>query len=172
MRLALRRFARSARGAGMVLGAFLLGGCYTYVPVERPAPGVPVRVRVEVSSGIVNPNRAQETTAVEGRIVSAGDTLALEVVSRQEYGAFREVTRQDTVRIARSRVASLEQRTFSKGRSVALGVTLAAGTTVLAMAALGLGGDQQGSDPGDGGGPVGSVIAGAILSGILRLAGR
>ena len=165
------RVARALRGGGAVLGVLLLSGCHTYMPIERPAPGTTVRVRVPLTSAVERPNQSPETVSVEGLLVAFGDTLELEVTSRQEYGAFREVMRRDTLRIARNGITELEERVFSRNRSVGLGVALAGGATVLAAAALGLTGGDQGAGPDSGDDPSGAIIVASLAKAIWRLIG-
>jgi len=38
---------RGVRRAAPVVGALLLSGCHTYMPVETPAPGSVARVQLE-----------------------------------------------------------------------------------------------------------------------------
>lgn len=113
--------------------------------------GSTVRVRVPVRSAVADPNAPDETVSVEGQLLESGDTLVLAASIRREISAFQQYVRYDTFRIARSETAGVEFKEFSSGRSVFLGVVVASGTGLLALAALGLGGDR-GGDNGDGDG--------------------
>lgn len=131
--------------------AFLLSGCYTYRLVEEPLVGSVARVRVPVEAAVTGPGSPAGTVALEGLVVSAGDTLTLEAETRQFAGTSREVLRYDTLRVARDGVASIEVRNFSVVRSVTLGAGVAAGTVALALAALGTEAGEGGKGPGEGG---------------------
>lgn len=137
--------------AALLCGPPLVSGCYTYRLVEEAPVGSVARLRVPIQSAIVDPNSPPETVAIEGLIIAFGDTISFEASSRQVTGAFREVVQYDTLRVARDGLASIEVREFSRTRSVVLGVAVAAGTTGLALAALGAEGGQAGDRPGEGG---------------------
>ena len=156
-----------------VLGtAFLLSGCYTYRLVEEPPVGSVARVRVPVETPVTGPGSPSGTVALEGLIVSAGDTLALQAETRQFAGAFREVLRYDTLRVARDGVASIEVRELSVVRSVALGAGVAAGAAALALAALGTEAGAGGKGSGDGGrGSLSAAVETAVAA-FTRLFGR
>lgn len=125
-------------------------GCYTYRAVEAPSPGDVARVHVPVRSAVEDPNEAPETAAVEGTVVAMGDSIVLATKIRREIGAYREVVRDDTLRIAVEGTTRIELREFSKAKSVLLGGVVLGGATLLALAALGIeggdGGDRSGGD--------------------------
>ncbi|GIT51348.1 MAG: hypothetical protein Ct9H300mP15_15610 [Gemmatimonadota bacterium] len=51
--------------------------------------------------------------------------------------SFREVTRLDTLRIAASGITGLDERSFSTGRSVVLGLAIGGAAAAFALTALG-----------------------------------
>jgi hypothetical protein len=163
---------RALRRVVATLGVAFLSGCYSYIPVERPAPGSAVRVRVPLRSAVQSPNAPTETLAVDGVVVSDGDTLVIETKTRREFGAFREITELDTLRVARSGISSLEQQIFSKPKTygmAALATIGAAGLVVaLVNAATGRGGE---GGPGTGG-PGAQLRVKPIFEGVFRLIGR
>lgn len=143
----------------LLTGATLLAGCHTYRPVTQPLPGSTVRVSVPVSSALSDRNSSPQTTAVEGRLVSAGDTLVLAVQNRQSYGAYREIVRLDTLRLASTQASTVEVREFSTGRSIVLGTAIAAIATGAAATAFGWGSGSDNPNAPDGSGPVTSIVA-------------
>ena len=108
--------------AALLCGLPLVSGCYTYRLVEEAPVGSVARLRVPIQSAIVDPNAPPETVAIEGLIISFGDTISFEASNRQVIGAFREVVQYDTLQVARDGLASIEVREFSRTRSVVLGV--------------------------------------------------
>ncbi len=158
--------------AALLCGMPLVSGCYTYRLVEEAPVGSVARLRVPIQSAIVDPNSPPETVAIEGLIISFGDTISFEASNRQVIGAFREVVQYDTLQVARDGLASIEVREFSRTRSVLLGIGVAAGTAGLALAALGIEGGEAGQRPGGDGSE--SFTAGiAVGVGALgRLLGR
>lgn len=143
---------RFLRGAVAVFGALLLSGCHTYLPVQAPLPGSVARVHVPVQSALANPNAPPSTVSVEGTVLSAGDTIVLQVQSRRHFGALQEVVQENVYRVASDEVVAVELRHFSGGRSVALGVSLLGGIGLLALAAFGGEFGQGGEGPDNNGG--------------------
>jgi len=134
---------------GMLIASTLLFmGCHTYMPVQQPVPGTTVRVQVPLTSAAQGSNQAPETVSIEGTLIEFGDTVEVEVTNRQEYGAFREVTRVDTLRIATSGIIGLDERAFSTGRSVVLGLAIGGVATAFALTALGFEGGGSNPTPG------------------------
>lgn len=147
------------RACAFVFGAAFLSGCHNYIPVERPEIGSTVRVRVPVTSAVADPNSLRESSAsIEGEVVASGDSIALAVLRRMEYGAYREVVRQDTFRVAAADAIAIERREYSRNKSVALGVGIALAAAGLAATAFGIGGGQQGGGPNGGDPTQGPVI--------------
>jgi len=105
------------------------------------------RLRVPIQSAIVDPNSPPGTVAVEGKIISVGDTISFEATTRHVLGTFQDVVQYDTLRVARDGVTSIEVREFSTTKSVLLGAGILAGTAALAAAAAGVGGGAAGDAP-------------------------
>lgn len=143
---------RGLRGGAAVFGALLLSGCHTYLPVQSPAPGSVARVHVPVRSAVSDPNAPAPTASVEGTVLSAdGDTIVLEVRTRQHYGALQEVVQENIYRVGLDEVVSIEARELSGRRSALLGVGLLGGIGLLALAAFGGDFGQGGDGPDDNG---------------------
>ena len=128
---------RGFRRAVVVAGALLLSGCHTYLPVESPAPGSVARVHVPLQSAVSTPNVPPPTVSVEGTVLSAGDTIVLQVRTRQHFGALQELVRENIYRVPRDEVVAIELREFSRRRSTVLGAVLVAGVATLALLAFG-----------------------------------
>lgn len=167
------RALRSFRALPAVLGAAVMSGCYTYVPVERPSPGATVRVQVPVRSAVSNPNRPPELLSMEGTVLAAADSIVLEVANRREIGAFREIRTVDTLRVAGADLAGVDERVFSRPKTVGLTAAVAGITAVLVFAALDLGGGSGGDDgSGNGGTTTSSIAVRPIFSALLGALGR
>ncbi len=126
------------------MGATVLSGCFSYLPVESPTPGAIARLRVPVNSAVAAPGAPPETATVEGVVLEAGDTIVIEVQTRREIGAYREFIQENTYRIARSDLVSVEMRELSRNRSVGLGAVIFVGVGALAWLAVGQGSDSAG----------------------------
>ncbi len=148
--------------------------CYSYQPIENPAPGTVIRIQVPAASPVIRPNQAPPSVSFEGTLVSLGDTMLLEVKSRREVGAFREILELDTLRVAGSRVTLLEERLFSRPKTYAFTAALTLGSAWLGIKALNTLTGQTGNPdkPGGGGDPQGQLILNPIFSGFLKLIGR
>ncbi|MCY3600490.1 MAG: hypothetical protein OXN85_11055 [Gemmatimonadetes bacterium] len=132
-----------------LLGVVLTApGCYSYRLVDDAPVGAVARLRVPIQSAIVDPNSPTGTVAVEGKVISVGDTIEFEASTRHTLGLFQDVVQYDTLRVARDGVTSIEVREFSTTKSVLLGAGIAAGTAALAAAAAGVGGGDAGDAPG------------------------
>lgn len=146
------RVLRGLRGGLAVFGALLLSGCHTYLPVQSPTPGSVARVHVPVRSAVTSPNAPAPTASVEGTVLSVGDTIVLEVRTRQHFGALQEVVQENIYRVGLDEVVSIEVRELSGRRSVLLGVGLLGGIGLLALAAFGGEFGQGGEGPDNNGG--------------------
>ena len=149
----------------LVAAVLLLGGCYTYQVVDTPPLGSTVRVRVPVTSALDDRNTAPPSVAVEGAVLQVGDTLVLARRTRREFGAFREVILFDTLRLRRAQTSSIELKEFSSGKSVMLGIVIAAGVTGLALAGFN-GGGGDGETPGVDPPNPSIVVNGSVLSAV------
>ena len=160
-------------GLAVLLG-LAASSCYTYTPVQNPAMGSTIRVHVPIGNALRDANQAPETAAVEGEVVSVGDTLALATERRQEYGAYREVIQYDTLRVGMDQPTLIEVRAFSSQKSILLGTVIAAGATFAAVAAFNAGDDGSGGDdsePSPGPTPA-VVVSPSIISAIIGLFGH
>lgn len=137
------------RGLGLV-GAVALGGCYIYTPVETPTPGSEVRVVIPVQSAAegLRTNNA----SVTGKVVSSGETIVLETVNRQTAGFMQDMVLVDTLRMARRNLISVEERSFSRGRTVAFSVGVTVGAFLALKAIQSVVGGDAGDEPGGGNG--------------------
>jgi len=155
------------------LGAFLTG-CYSYVPVERPSPGSTARVLVPLRAGVEGSTVNDRTIAFEGHVLSSGDSIVMETSNRRELGTFRVLTSVDTVRVAHSGILGVEERVFSKPKTVILTAVVTAGAAGMVMAALKAAGGQRGEGrPGDGSVPTAIRVPPLVLKDALAaLLGR
>ena len=155
----------------VVVGAALMSGCYSYVPVERPTPGSVVRIEVPVRSTVAGTRQEEEVARMEGTVVSAGDSIVLRMESLQEIGNFRRIRSVDTLRVARADLSGISTRSFSKPKTIGLTVLITGAVVGLAAAALGVGGGSQGGGPPDPG-TGSSIVVKPIFSALLHALGR
>ncbi|MGD8319497.1 MAG: hypothetical protein PVJ02_03560 [Gemmatimonadota bacterium] len=168
------RPASVLRGAITAVGAALLSGCYSYVPVQRPQPGTTVRIHVPARQADIGRSRnaEPETLDFEGRVVSFGDTLLLETESRREFGPFHEVFQYDTLRVAPQNLAGIEERYLSKPKTYGFAALVTVGAVGLAIAALKVATGSGGSGSPGGGNTQGDIILKPIFSTLLGALGR
>jgi hypothetical protein len=159
-------------GLCILAGALATAGCHNYVPISDAQPGTKVRVRVPVTSALDGDNGGGQSASIEGDVVEFGDTLVLAVLSRQEYGAYREVVLYDTLKLAPEQRLTVERAEFSTGRTVLLGAVIAVGATALAISAFNAGtGDDKPIDPGPPPPSPAVVVSNSVVSGLLGLLG-
>ena len=140
--------ARRLRLVALLCVLLTVPGCYSYRLAEEPPVGAVARMRVPLQSAVVNPNAPPGTVAIEGKIISVGDSIRFEASTRHTVGLFRDVVQYDTLSVARDGFVSIEVREFSTTKSVLLGAGIVAGTAALAAAAAGGGGGDAGAGPG------------------------
>lgn len=126
-------------------------GCYQYTPVRTDAPPPGTRVRVELTdAGSVElaSKVGPRVEAIEGVVRSASaDTLPLAVSLTVDRAGRESDWKGESVLVPRSAMASLRQRTLSRGRSVA-----AFGVVLGLVVAAAIGSNLGGGDGGGGGG--------------------
>ena len=165
--------SRLLRTGCAVACGVVLTGCHTYQVVgSPPAVGSTVRVHVPVSSPLIGGNRAPRTATVEGRLLTASDTIALATRTRLPFGAFRELVQVDTFRLAASDASRVEVRELSGTRSVVFGVVVAAGAALLAFAAFDFGPPGNPPDPPGGQEQSSVVVHGSLVSSLVGLLSR
>jgi hypothetical protein len=109
----------------------LLAGCYTYRPLEKPAPPPGQRVSAQLTTegsreltGQIGP----EILHVEGQVVRADSAgLDLEVLEIESYRGIRSDWHGEHVRLPRQAVAGLQERRLSVGGTALLGGVVAGG---------------------------------------------
>lgn len=164
----MTRLRTSLRLVALVCVGALLSGCYSYVPVERPSPGTTVRIRVPLRSGVEGSSASQGTLDLEGRVLAAGDSIVMETTTRRELGTFRVLTALDTVRVARAGLLGLEERVFSRPKTLGLTALVTAGAAGLVLGALDAAGGQKGDGrPGDPGTQGSLTVPGVVLRSFL-----
>jgi hypothetical protein len=118
-----------------ILTLVLLAGCYTYRPLQNPAPSPGQRVSAQLTTdgsreltGEIGP----EILHVEGDVVSTDSSgLDLEVREIESYRGFRSDWHGEHVRLPRAAVAGLQERKLSIGGTTLLGGVLAGGLYVM-----------------------------------------
>ena len=152
---------RATSRATLAAGLLVLGGCYSYTPVQTPA-----RSAIE---GV--PSTVGATAAVEGEVLSTGDTIVLGMRSVREWGPDIGTVRIDTVRIPRQALSVIERKELSIAKSTAAGAVMV-GTVVVVSLLLDISGSKQGDVPFDGTDlPEGAIISFSISSIIAKLFG-
>jgi hypothetical protein len=139
--------------ASALIPVLLVAGCYSYHPLENPAPASGTRIAADLSDAGSLEMASQigpGATTVRGEVVesdSAGLVLALRsVLGRNQQETFWN---GEQVRIPLTTVARVQQRRFALGKSI-----LFAGAVVgsLLGAIKAFEGEGSGGGPGSGGG--------------------
>lgn len=147
--MSTRRLHERLQRVVAACGAVLMSGCYTYVPVEQPTPGTPVRIQVAVPSAVARPNRPPEVIPFEGTVVALNDSVFIETRSRQEVSLHREITVVDTIGAARSSLVALEERVFSKPRTLVFSAALVGAGVAIVLGVTSVTGGDDEEPPGD-----------------------
>lgn len=134
----------------LAAGLLVLGGCYSYTPVQSPPRGTIARVTLPARSAIEGvPGTAGATASVEGEVLSAGDTIVLGMRSVREWGTDVGSIRIDTVRIPRQTLSIIETKELSMAKSTAMGAIIV-GTVVAVSVLLDIGGAPDAPPPSTG----------------------
>lgn len=107
------------RAVSLGAALFVATGCYRYTPVTHPMPGMEVRAQLRAEAAARRSEGLDEPVlAYQGILVGiAADTLDIDVVIARSSSAFADVTLRDTVRLPRSEVQSLMERSVSPART-------------------------------------------------------
>jgi hypothetical protein len=135
----------------------LLAGCYVYRPMTGTTPPTGDRIRLTLTDAGTANLAAQlgpSTTELSGRVVhDSADAYLISVLGTRGRNGMEADWRGEQVAVPRSLVAHMEQRHFSRTRTVLMGV----GTVVAILGAreafAGPGGIFGGAPPGGGGPP-------------------
>jgi hypothetical protein len=108
-----------------------LAACYTYRPVETPAPAPGDRVSAQLTTegsrdltGQIGP----EVLHVEGNVLSTDSTgLELEVREIESYRGIRSDWHGEKLKLPHSAVAGMQERRLSVGGTTFMGGVVAAG---------------------------------------------
>ena len=111
--------------------ALALMGCYTYRPLETPAPAPGARVSAQLTTegsrdliGQIGP----EVLHVEGNVLSTDSTgLELEVREIESYRGIRSDWHGEKLKLPHSAVAGMQERRLSIGGTTFMGGVVAAG---------------------------------------------
>ena len=132
-----------------VLAAVLVAGCYELQPVNGPTPAVGTQIAFDVNDAgrvALGGSMGPEIAQIEGRLIEKGSADYLVAVSAiHMLRGGEQVWSGEPVRIKSEYVASVYEKKFSKGKTIAL---TAIGVGVVAIIAtqslLGAGSVDQG----------------------------
>ncbi|MDH3225341.1 MAG: hypothetical protein OEO23_16590, partial [Gemmatimonadota bacterium] len=143
--------ARRAPGAvAAVLAIWISGACYSYVPIQGPAPvGTDVRARLTTEKALQESELLGVITQdYQGRVMGVtSDSLMISVISARAVGPTQTQTARRIVGLSMTQVAGLERRELSGVRTTA---AVLGGAGVMAAMVAGI--LEVGGDGGDGGG--------------------
>lgn len=133
----------------------LVGGCYSYHPLESPAPASGTRVAADLTdSGSVAmaSQIGPGVTSVRGDVVeSSPDGLLLALIAVMGRNDQETLWSGEQVRIPRTTVARVEQRRFALGKTILFSGAVMGGLYAVVKAFTG--GDAGGGSPGGSGDP-------------------
>lgn len=145
--------SRVERVSALCFIALLTPACYTYTPVQSPAPGMDVRAQLETEAAVRRSQGLDDAVMrYDGVIVDiTPETLSLDVVVARSTSAFQEITLRDTIAFRTGEVRAIMQRRLAPGRTalVTLGVGVAAFAIVKGIDTVvgGTDGDGNGTPP-------------------------
>jgi hypothetical protein len=125
--------------------ALSCSGCFTYRPIEAPSPSVGTEVRFEFTSEaarrVEERNPRSLTRGVAKVIMTTADSIGLDVPLPGFYASQRTRPINDTVRVARADLLSVEMKEFSAVKTA----IVTGGVGALALLLVDLSGLESGS---------------------------
>ena len=137
-----------------VLAAVLVSGCYELQPVQGPAPEVGTQIAFDVTDAgrvALGGSMGPEIAQIEGRLIEKGSADYLVAVSSVHLlRGGEQVWSGEPVRIKSEYVASVYEKKFSRGKSIALGVVGVGLAAIIATESIhGAGMADPGKGPSD-----------------------
>jgi hypothetical protein len=141
--------------ASALLVLLLVGGCYSYQPLESPAPASGTEVSADLTDSGSLAMASQigpGVTSVRGEVVeSSPDGLLLALISVMGRNDQEVLWSGEQVRIPRTTVARMQQRRFAPGKTILFGGVVASGLFAAVKAftggSIGGGGGSGSNDP-------------------------
>lgn len=138
--------------ATVIVGAFLLTGCYSYtpIPLEVTPNGQDVRILITRQGALelVEVTDVQgEVPSVTGQIVNReGREVLMRVPVGQRRDGFHRVSLEQTIRIPAGEILQVERRDFDRGKTALLGVGFIAGSAFIITSIMNALGGDTGTD--------------------------
>jgi hypothetical protein len=137
-----------------VLAAVLVSGCYELQPVHGPTPEVGTEIAFDVTDAgrvALGGSMGPEIGQIEGRLIEKGSADYLVAVSAVHLlRGGEQVWSGEPVRIKSEYVASVYEKKFSRGKSIALGVVGVGLAAIIATQSIhGAGMADAGKTPSD-----------------------
>jgi hypothetical protein len=135
------------------VACFVVGGCYSYVPIETAPPGTDIRARLTADAAVRRSQGLDEPILqYHGMVVaSTPDSLMLDMLIARNSSVFQQIEIRDTMSLARSEIQSLMGRRLSLTKSLL--VTVATGAAAFGIIkgidqiVGGTGDDEDGGTP-------------------------
>lgn len=136
-----------------VTAVFVAAGCYRYTPVTTPERGMEVRAQLQSEAAVRRSQGLDEPILrYDGIIVDVTpDALALDVLVARSTSAIQDIVLRDTVRLARTEVQTIIQRSISPARTALFTVAVGAAAFAIVKGIDSVVGGTD--DPPDGGEP-------------------
>lgn len=135
----------------------LLAGCYTYRPVGSATPPNGHLVRLSLTdAGTANlaAELGPSVVAVDGRLMNdSGDAYLLAVSDSRKRNGIEMGWQGEQISISKSLISTIQERKFSRTRTMLVSAGLIAGIFIARDAFWGPGGVFGGAPPGPGPGP-------------------
>ncbi len=122
--------------------------CYTYKPVEQPAPGAAVRAALTVEGAVRQSEFLGEPVrSLSGKFVSRdADAVRLDIITGASRGTFNNIVLRDTLAIPTDQIITLEEREISWVKTA---IVFAAVATITALGVGTLTGGGEDIDTGN-----------------------
>ena len=105
-----------------------LAACYSYTPVNTPAPGMDVRARLKPDAAVKRSEGLDDAIMrFDGTVTQVTpDALTLHVILARSSSGLQDVVLRDTVRLPTAEIQSITQRQLSVGRTALFVVAVGA----------------------------------------------
>lgn len=142
---------QTSRLIGLVAFGVLLAGCYTLQPTGGVVPGAGTSIALDINDAgrvALGGSMGPEIARIEGRLLSVdNDEFRVAVSAVHLLRGGEQAWSGEDVRVRREYVSTIQERRFSRGRTIALGAAGVGGVAFFVTRSIVAGGNESTTKP-------------------------